>query len=297
MIDEELGLERRLQFPEQAVGHRRTGEAELAHRADVAFFEQRVMNEIVIQRRYQIKIADPLGGDQLERRCDLEAAQADEGAADERHGEQRTDAHGVVERHDAERALAVPIKILRDMRDRRGAFGGLAARHALGLGRGAGGVEHHRPGVGGDARRNIGRRLRDERGERDGRRRRGVDRDPRQALRQVRSGNRRGGGILIGDGLGLGIVEIEIEFACGRAPVDRGDDDAGELAGPMQRRRFGAVLQHGDEVVACLEPDGVEAFDQRRNLPVPLRVCQAQFAVRDGQRVRVAGDAAEKAEA
>ena len=35
MIDEQVRLERRLQFLEQAVGHRRAGKAELAHRGDV----------------------------------------------------------------------------------------------------------------------------------------------------------------------------------------------------------------------------------------------------------------------
>ena len=63
----------------------------------------------------------------------------------------------------------------------------------------------------------------------------------------------------------------------------------------MQRRRLPAVLQHGDEVVARAEPDGVETGDQRRNAPVPLRVGEADFAVDDGERVGIAGDAAEKA--
>ena len=119
------------------------------------------MHEIVIKRRHQIKIGDALGGDQRQRMRDVEPAQANESAADERHGEQRAHAHGVIERHDAERALAAGVEILRHMGQRRGALGVLAARHALRPRRGAGGVKHHRPGFGIDARRRHRARTRD----------------------------------------------------------------------------------------------------------------------------------------
>ena len=70
--------------------------------------------------------------DQRQRALRIEARQADERAADQRHGEQRANAHRVVERHDAERALAAAIEVLRDMGDRGGALGAVPARHALG---------------------------------------------------------------------------------------------------------------------------------------------------------------------
>ena len=63
----------------------------------------------------------------------------------------------------------------------------------------------------------------------------------------------------------------------------------------MQGRGLPAVLQRGDEMVAGLQPDGVEARDQRRNAPVPLRIGQPHLAVDDGERIGIAGDAAEKA--
>ena len=296
MIDEQIGLERGLQLFQQAVGHRRAGEAEFLDRAHVARREQRMMNEVVIERRHQIEIGDALGGDQLERVGDVEAAQADESAADERHGKQRAHPHGVIERHDAERALAVGVEILRDMRDRGGALGALAPRHALRPRRGAGGVEHHRPGFGIDARRRVRRRLRTP--VRRRRCRRGRPHRARCAAAsapEAESGDRLRGHVLVGDGLGLGVGQIEIEFARGRAPIHRRDDDAGELAGPMQGRGLPAVLQRGDEMIAGLQPDRVEARDQRRNAPVPLRVGQPQLAIDDRQRMRIAGDAGEKA--
>ena len=68
----------------------------------------------------------------------------------------RAHAHRVVERHDAERSFAVAVLVLRDMRDRRGAFRNVAARHALGLCGRARRVEHDRPGIGAHSRRRLG---------------------------------------------------------------------------------------------------------------------------------------------
>src|SRR5262249_30174903 len=73
------------------------------------------------------------------------------------------------------------------------------------------------------------------------------------------------------------------------------DDDAGELTGPVDTRRLVAVLQHGHEVIARLQLQLVEAFDQRRNLPVPRRIRQPHLAVDDRDRLRVARHAGEKA--
>ena len=78
MIDEQLGLERRLQLLEQPVGHRGAGKAELAHRADVGPLEPLVMHEVVVERRHQIEIGDLLGFDQLQRLRHVESRQADE---------------------------------------------------------------------------------------------------------------------------------------------------------------------------------------------------------------------------
>jgi hypothetical protein len=51
MIDEEVGLERRVERLEQAVGHGRARKAELAHGAHVAGGEARVTDQVMIERR------------------------------------------------------------------------------------------------------------------------------------------------------------------------------------------------------------------------------------------------------
>src|SRR5262249_4526330 len=63
----------------------------------------------------------------------------------------------------------------------------------------------------------------------------------------------------------------------------------------MDGRSFPAVLQHGDEVVARLELQLVEALDQCGNLPKPSGIGQSHVAVDDGERLRVARHAGEKA--
>ena len=46
-----------------------------------------MMHEIVVERGHQIKIGDALRGDQLQGAFDIELRQADERAAEERHGQ------------------------------------------------------------------------------------------------------------------------------------------------------------------------------------------------------------------
>ena len=66
---------------------------------------------------------------------------ADEAAVDGRHAGERVDAHRVVERHDAERALAPCVAALQRLRDGAGVVVALRARHALGTSGGPRGVE------------------------------------------------------------------------------------------------------------------------------------------------------------
>ena len=67
MVDEQIGLEGGDEFFQQAVGHRRAGEAELAHGSHIGLGEKLIVNEVVIERRHQIKVGDPLGRDEGER--------------------------------------------------------------------------------------------------------------------------------------------------------------------------------------------------------------------------------------
>ncbi len=132
VVDKQVRPERRVELLQERIGHRRAGEAELAHRGHICAREVGMIDQIVIERRHQIKVADPLGGDQVERAGNVELRQADERTADQRHSEQRADAHGVVEGRDAERALAVRVKVLRHVGDGGGPLGAVPARTPFG---------------------------------------------------------------------------------------------------------------------------------------------------------------------
>ena len=252
----------------------------------------------MVERRHEIEIGDPLGRDQLERARDVEARQADEGAADQRHGEQRAHAHGVIERHGAERALALAIEILRHMRERRGALGALAARHALWAARWC---RRCRASPTRLRRRRAAahrsRRCAEERLEREVLRAR-VAR-PRCAGKRLRL--RRGAHrlpptrLLVYDRLGLGVGTQKSSSSAVERQFSGVMMIAGELAGPVDGRRLPAVLQQRDEMIAGREPERVEAGNERRDPPVPVAVGQAHVAVDDRQRLRVARDARQKA--
>jgi hypothetical protein len=95
MVDEELGAKPLVDSLEQAVWHRRAGEAEFPDRAGIGSSEVRMADEIVIKRRNEIEIADALALDQPQRLGSIEARQADKGAVDHGHCQQRADAHRV----------------------------------------------------------------------------------------------------------------------------------------------------------------------------------------------------------
>ena len=156
----------------------------------------------------------------------------------------------MIERHDAERALAVGVHVLRHMGDRGGTFGALAARHALRLRRSPGGVEHDRPRIGSDTR--LGRRCfaRQQCQERDFAVLRGIEGDARAGFGDAGCAYGVRGHILEDDRLRFGILQVIIDLVVLRAPVDWRNHNAGELARPMDRRRLPAVLQHRDQMVA-----------------------------------------------
>ena len=245
------------------------------------------MQEVVIERRDQIEVGQLLGRDQFERARDVEAWQTDEGAADQRHGKKRAHAHGVIERHGTERALTLAVEILRDMRKRCGALGALTSRHAFRARGRARGIEHDRPCIGADARRPSACALSDKSVEGHRVRVRVTHGDPRARARSARRAHGLGRDLLVHDRLGFGVIEAEIQFARAGAPIERRDDDAGELACPVDRRRFPPILQQRDEMVARVESKIVEAGDKRRNLSVPGVIGQPQLTVDDRQRVGI----------
>ena len=121
-----------------------------------------------------------------------------------------------------------------------------------------------------------------------------VQRDAGKGGRLLRCAHGDGGHTLVHDCPGLGVGKAEIEFVRTRAPIERRDDDAGELACPMDRRRLPAVLQQSDKMVAPLKPERVEGSDQRRYALVPGAIREPHVAVGDRQRTRVAGNTGQK---
>ena len=141
MIDEQLRLERLLDATHQTVAHRCTGKADFLHTGDSLASKGRVFDEHVVERRHQVQVADLFPLDGMQRGFHVKLRHTDEMSVDQRHGQQRTYAHGVVKRHDAQRALALAVKVLRYVGNRSSAFATVPTGHALGLAGGSGGVQ------------------------------------------------------------------------------------------------------------------------------------------------------------
>ena len=112
MIHEDVWTER----VDACVGHRREHRrsriGELPHRPDTLRPEPGRVHQVVEERRDEVKGGDLLGVDQRERQVRAPVRLADEAAVHRGHARERVDAHGVVERHDAERALAPSVAAL-----------------------------------------------------------------------------------------------------------------------------------------------------------------------------------------
>ena len=124
-------------------------------------------------------------------------------------------------------------------------------------------VEHQRPRLGVCARLRGGASLVEQAGKIEVRRIRNGHGDAIKALRVPRGGQCRCGNVLVNDRAGFGILDAEIDIFTRRAPVHRRDDDAGELAGPVDGRCLPAILQHGEEMIAGLETELVEGGNKR----------------------------------
>ena len=142
VVDEQPRRER-LDAPlDERARHRRARVGERLDRRDVVVAEPRVPDEVVVQRGGEVERRDPLALDQRERRLGVPVRLADVTAADQVHRDQRVNAHRVVERHAAERPVAVAVALVDDLGERAGAVGPVRARHALRPAGRAGGVEH-----------------------------------------------------------------------------------------------------------------------------------------------------------
>ena len=142
MVDEQAGRER-LDAPlDERARHRRARVGDRLDRAQVVLAELRMGDEVVVERGREIERGDPLALDQLERGAGVPVRLADVAAADQVHRDERVDAHRVVERHAAERPVAVAVALVDDLREAACAVGAVRARHALRLPGRPRGVEH-----------------------------------------------------------------------------------------------------------------------------------------------------------
>ena len=223
----------------------------------------------MIERRHEIEVGDALACDEVERASRVEAGQAYECPADQRHGEQRTHAHRVVERHDAKRAFAMRIEVLRHMREGGDPLRAMSPRHAFRPRGRAGGVEHQRPGIRLCARRRrVGGAFRHRR-EAGRICVAGIERDAPDMSRMRALGDGVARHVLVDERRSLGVFEHEIDLIGLCPPVDGRHRQPGKLAGPVQRRGLPAVLQQRDEMV--LRGAGRARRERRR----PTRSCRA----------------------
>ena len=98
---------------------------------------------------------------------------------------------------------------------------------------------------------------------------------------------RRSGGLVEGQRRGAGIREEVIQFPRAAPPVKGHRDNAGKLAGPVERRHLPPVLHDDGETVSRPEPKRADAARYARNGVEPRAVIEAPLAIDDGKRVRV----------
>ena len=102
------------------------------------------IDEVVEQGRSEVQRCDRMLLDQEQGLARIPARLRDVASPDEVHGEERVDAHRVVERHHPEGAIAAAVSMVERLTEAAGPVGGVGARDALRAAGRAGGVEEER---------------------------------------------------------------------------------------------------------------------------------------------------------
>ena len=142
VVDEQPGRKGIDAALDQRARHRRPRVGERLDRREVEIAAPGVGDEVVEERGGEVERRDPLALDQLERGPGVPVRLADVAAADQVHRDERVDAHRVVQRHAAERPVAVAVVLVDDLREAARAVGAVRAGDALRPSGRAGGVEH-----------------------------------------------------------------------------------------------------------------------------------------------------------
>ena len=260
------------------------------------------MDQVVEQRRGQVQGSDPLGLDEVERRGGVPVGLADEAAAHDLRRQQRVDAHGVVQRHHPEGALAGPVALVQRLRQAAGPLGGVAAGHTLRPAGGTGGVEedgrltvikvvgrrHRTGGLTGGEQAGVGLA-----GRRTAACPQAIDKSWRG------SGARRAHGheVLHRAAAGLGVLPARLledhddgagigdavgHVGGGDAPRERHDDGAQPLAGPVRLHGLAAVLEHHGHPVVPAHAQRRQPGCQPGGGLLQAAVAEPRIAVDDG---------------
>ncbi len=181
------------------------------------------MHEVEVERGREVQRVDPLARDQLQGLAGVPGRLGHVAASDERGRQQRVDAHRVVERHDAERAMTGLKPVLEHLRDRAGPLGAMRSRDPL-----------RPPGRAGRVELDGGLPLVE--GECAG-----VFLVRNELTHVMR---------LPDHDHGSTIVDAVVEIA-GRDAIGERDDDGTEpLAAPVELHRLGLVREHAGDAIA-----------------------------------------------
>ena len=307
VVDEHVGGEHLHAALHEGARHGRPGVGEGTHRRDVGGGHGRRVDQVVEQRRRQVERPDPLRPDEFQGPGRVPVGLADVAAAHDLGRQQGVDAHGVVQRHHPEGALAGPVALVQGLGEAAGPLGGVAAGHALRPARGARGVQE-------DGGRPVVQVLR-------GRRRSGRPAGRHEAFVGLAGCRARAGPQALGEvgrrlapaggphgheaihrvPAGPGVFEADLleyherrpgighavrHVGRGHPPRERHDHGAQPLARPVQLDGLAAVLQHGGHAVAPAHAERGEPGRHRGSGLLQAPVAQAGVAIGGGVGVR-----------
>ena len=210
----------------------------------------------------EVEAVDAFALDQPECVLGIPRRLGDEAPADDRGGEQRVDAHRVVEGHDAEGPMSRAEPVLEHLRRclRRARRGASAGRPS---------AVRWCP----TCRAGSTARARRDRVRPDARR-----------WRRARAPRR-----IADDDLGAAVPDAVVEVGLGDAVRERHEDGAEPLAGPVELDRLGLVREHARDPVAGLDAARSETAGDPRRALAQLRVRQPRRLA--DERLRVGGSA------
>src|SRR5262249_46151757 len=212
-------------------------------------------------------------------------------AIEQRRAQKDAHAHGVEERHYAETRISPPILVLSDVSNRSHQLAAVTTRNAFWAPGGSGGVKHQacrgladRGGTGERGRiaqscewRTLAFAVcRNDHTSR-------VDLERRGSL-----GGRSARGAVERHGCRFGVLKAIPDLVYGRAPAHWREDDAEQLACPVQRRHLVSIPHHRHEMVARPQPHILQAAGNGRDVTVPIGIAHPTVVIDERLLMRLA---------